>query len=157
MDSKQRRDLLVNKLSLRGLKLRKDSALCSQYIAGNCDLDPDYIVQRMCQMHYLYNYCHMEQIKKQVYREHLEELVMGNAQEGTVSSRAEKIALDTHSNGLYPDKFPWENTSGSICESLDGDNNKNKNYVSLLANTLMVIGFYLIGINIAAMVWKYNI
>ncbi len=95
------------KLKKRGLRLRKDSALCSLYINGKTDLDLNYIVQRMCEMKYLYEYCDMENIKTQVYYDYVFNEYVKNY-EGTISTQAEKIALDKHSNGVYPNIFPWE-------------------------------------------------
>ena len=103
-----RKKELEKKLQSRGLEFRLDSALCSKYVDGTTDLHIDFIVERMCQMKYLYEYCNMKQIKSQVYKQYRNELSRGIISESNVSSRAEKIALDTYSYGKYPDKYPWE-------------------------------------------------
>ena len=105
----ERKNKLEQRLKSRGLEFRTDSALCTKYIDGNTDLHIDFIVERMCQMKYLYEYCNMKQIKSQVYKEYQLELSMGKISESHVSARAEKIALDTFSDGIYPEKYPWEN------------------------------------------------
>ena len=99
---------LISRLQEKGLELRTDSALCSKYIEGGTDYDLDFIIQRMSEMKYLYEYCYMSRIKKQVYRKYLQELSQGIVNEYTVSTRAEKMALDKYSNGSFPKIYPWE-------------------------------------------------
>lgn len=91
MENILRKNNLESKLKLRGLEFRLDSALCTKYICNKTDLDVDFIVERMCQMKYLYEYCNMENIKAQVYKQYLDELSIGIKQESNVSSRAEKL------------------------------------------------------------------
>jgi len=104
---KNRTKKLKLKLKKRGLGLRKDSALCSLYVNGKTDLDINWIVQRMCEMKYLYEYCDMKNIKSQVYNDFVFNEYNKNY-EGTISTQAEKLALEKHSNGIYPKVFPWE-------------------------------------------------
>lgn len=99
---------LETRLNDRGIEFRPDSVLCAKYINGKTDLSLDYIVQRMCEMKYLYEYCNMKSIRAQVYMDYVNSGYVKNY-EGTITTQAEKIALQTHSNGIYPDKFPWEN------------------------------------------------
>lgn len=99
---------LETRLNDRGVEFRSDSALCAKYINGNTDLSLDYIVQRMCEMKYLYENCDMKLIRAQVYMDYINSGYIKDY-EGTIATQAEKIALQTHSNGTYPDKFPWEN------------------------------------------------
>lgn len=77
------------KLNERGVKFRSDSALCSQYINGTSDLSLDYVVQRMCEMKYLYEYCHMKLIKTQIYNDFVANGYVKNYK-GTISSHSEK-------------------------------------------------------------------
>ena len=102
---------LTKLLKSRGLELRTDSALCSKYIEGTTELNPEYIVQRMCEMKYLYDYCNMKRIKKQVYYKSINSNKYKADLESSVSVEAEKIALEKYSGGKYPDKFPWEETN----------------------------------------------
>jgi hypothetical protein len=99
---------LETRLNDRGVEFRYDSALCAKYINGKTDLGIDYIVQRMCEMKYLYEYCDMKSIRAQVYVDYVNSGYIKDY-EGTITTQAEKIALQTHSNGAYPNIFPWEN------------------------------------------------
>lgn len=99
---------LETRLNNRGVKFRSDSALCAKYINGKTDFTLDHIVQRMYEMKYLYEYCDMKSIRAQVYEDYVNSGYVKDY-EGTITTQAEKIALQTHSNGTYPDKFPWEN------------------------------------------------
>ena len=103
-----RKNELVGRLEERGLELRDDSALCSKYISNETDLDLDHIVQRMCEMKYLYDYCNMKRIKKQVYYKCASSNKYKANIENSISMEAEKIALTKYSGGKYPDIFPWE-------------------------------------------------
>lgn len=103
MDLWTRKKKLESCLKSRGLELRNDSALCSNFIDGTTDLDLNYIVQRMCEMKYLYEYCNMKKIKKQVYYKKKSHNALNN-----VNLDAEIIALNKYSDGKYPNKFPWE-------------------------------------------------
>ena len=80
-----RKKELEKKLQSRGLEFRLDSALCSKYVDGTTDLHIDFIVERMCQMKYLYEYCNMKQIKSQVYKQYRNELSRGIISESNVS------------------------------------------------------------------------
>jgi hypothetical protein len=102
----KRKNLLKNKLKEKGLILRKDSALCSNYIQGTSNLNLDYIVRRMCEMKYLYEYCNMNKIKIYIYKKYKQNNFINN--NVTVSIEAEKLALQQFSNNKYPEFFPWE-------------------------------------------------
>jgi hypothetical protein len=104
----QKKTELELKLNERGVEFRSDSVLCAQYINGTSDLSLDCVVQRMCEMKYLYEYCDMKSIRIQTYNDFVANGYVKNFK-GTISNQAEKIALETHSNGIYPDIFPWEN------------------------------------------------
>ena len=103
-----RKTKLLSELKKNKINFRNDSMLCKQYIEGSKDFSLDEVVQRMCEMKYLYEYCYMSRIKKQVYRKYLQELSQGIVNEYTVSTRAEKMALDKYSNGSFPKIYPWE-------------------------------------------------
>ena len=122
------------KLEEHQIKLRKDSALCSKYINGTIDLTLDQVVRRMCEMKYLYEYCHMKEIKYNVYKMYLHDKKKSDknikyVKDGSLSKKAEQIALETWSNGKYPEKFPWEKESYNI--------------VKFLSNTQKFINLYL--------------
>jgi ribosomal protein L13E len=51
---------LIEALKKYGLELRSDSKLCQQYIDGVNELSIDEIVERMCEMKYLFDYCNMK-------------------------------------------------------------------------------------------------
>jgi hypothetical protein len=125
-EMKNRIRKLELKLKKRGLELRKDSALCSLYINKKTDLNIDYIVQRMCEMNYLYEYCDMKNIKTQVYNYYASNEYIKDY-EGTISTQAEKIALEKYSQGIYPKVFPWKLNNDELNnDELNIANNNNK-------------------------------
>jgi len=110
---------LEAELYKKGLEFRPDSGLCAKYINGDTDLSLDYVVQRMCEMKYLYEYCDMKSIRAQVYNDYVNSGYVKDY-EGTITTQAEKIALQTYSNGTYPLTFPWEKNK---IDDLDDLNN----------------------------------
>jgi hypothetical protein len=104
----ERKQILINKLKSRGLSFRKDSVLCEKFINGDKSLNINDVVNRMCQMKYLFEYCHMNNCKDEVYKEQQEEFEAGYFPDCSVFDQAEYIALSKYSNNEYPDKFPWE-------------------------------------------------
>ncbi len=104
-----RRDKLIQALRKVKLPLRDDSALCKQYIEGTTEYNLETIVKRMCQMKYLFEYCHMNECKDIAYERHNEELRAGYFPDCSVFDYAEYIALQKYSGGKYPDVFPWLN------------------------------------------------
>ena len=125
MENIFRKDQLEYRLKLRGLKFRDDSYLSNAYVQGKTDLNIDFVVERMCQMKYLYEYCNMKNIKSMVYEEYIEQIKLNNKpnscllSETKISLLAEKIALDTYNNGVYPDEFPWETNNNYLKNTLD--------------------------------------
>jgi hypothetical protein len=112
MNNNLRKKELEDKLKSRGLEFRSDSALCAKYVEGTTDLNIEFIVNRMCQMKYLYEYCYMNDIKSLVYNRHYIFANRANTyikSENNVSLIAEKEALDIYSCGKYPEIYPWEN------------------------------------------------
>jgi len=97
-------------LKKAGVELRNDSTLCKKYIEGDKDLNysMDKIVKRMCQMKYLFEYCHMDECRAEAYLKHSEVLDAGYYPDCSVMDEAEDIALTKYSNGKYPHKFPWQ-------------------------------------------------
>lgn len=89
-----------------GLELRSDSNLCKKYIDGDVK-DLQGVVKRMCQMKYLYDYCHMDECHEIAYEQQCDELNAGYFPDCSVSDQAELIALRKYSNGKYPDNWPW--------------------------------------------------
>ena len=102
----KRKEILINELNKFGLSLRGDSVLCEDYIYG-VDEDLEWIVNRMCQMKYLFEYCNMKDCKNEAYEEYRSIRAMGCRPDFKVFERAEDIALEKYSNGKYPKVFPW--------------------------------------------------
>ena len=103
----KRKSKLIDELAKYKLELRDDSVLCQNYINGNNKCDLDEIVLRMCEMKYLYEYCHMNECRDIAYEYYKEEKRAGYYPDMSVSEHAEMIALKKYSNGKYPDTFPW--------------------------------------------------
>lgn len=104
----KRKTKLVKALKDYGLTLRNDSKLCNGYIDGTIkDWSINQIVQRMCQMKYLYDYCNMDECCQDAYEEQQEELRAGYFPDCTVFEQAELIALKRYGN--YPAVWPWLN------------------------------------------------
>ena len=98
-----RKRQLKNELERMGLILRNDSVLCNEYIEGISEYSIEYIVQTMCEMKYLYEYCDMKVCKKKARAT----ADMTYYYPGMISDIATKAALDKYSNGKFPDVFPW--------------------------------------------------
>lgn len=97
---------LIKALNNYGLELRADSKLCNGYIDGSIkDWSIDEIVERMCQMKYLYDYCHMDDCYDKAYKEQQEEYEAGYFPDCSVFEQAEMMAL--HKCGGYPKQWPW--------------------------------------------------
>ena len=92
-----RKKLLIQKLNEKRLSLRSDSTLCENYINYG-DMDVDYVVHRMCQMKYLYDYCGAKAITDRLYhqRKHRNGVKLIDI--------AEKQILKKHK---YPEIWPW--------------------------------------------------
>ena len=104
----KRTNELIKALEDAGLELRSDSVLCKKYIESDTDYTLDECVERMCQMKYLFEYCHMNECKSEAYKEYQEVLMDGCFPDFTVFNRAEGIALNKYSNGCYPNVYPWQ-------------------------------------------------
>ena len=118
----KRKEELETALNKAGVELRRDSTLCSNYIDGKIEKNNprgrshgsnmfssiDQIVKRMCNMKYLYEYCHMEECKDIAYEEHRETLKAGYYPDCSVSDSAEYLALKKYSNSTYPLIYPWQ-------------------------------------------------
>lgn len=99
---------LVKALRDAGLELRTDSVLCKKYIQNETEYTLEECVERMCQMKYLFEYCHMADCKSEAYEEHIQELKAGYYPDCSVFDKAEDIALSKYSNGTYPNVYPWQ-------------------------------------------------
>jgi len=104
----KRKDKLIDALHKSGLELRNDSVLCQHYINGISEHDVEYIVRRMSQMKFLFEYCHMDECRDIAYEEYRNELKHGYFPDCSVFDRAEYIALTKYSDGHYPLIFPWQ-------------------------------------------------
>jgi hypothetical protein len=85
--------------------------LCQKYIDGTIkDYTLDGVVKRMCQMKYIYDYCHMDDcfdIAKERYGGYC----------FNIHDEAEDIALELHSNGKYPKEWPWIKRKNKVKEA----------------------------------------
>jgi len=102
-----RRNKLISALAEYKLDLRSDSQLCKKYIDGSNEYNIQNIVQRMCEMKYLYDYCNMNECCDEAYERYNDELNAGYFPDMSVSEHGEIIALSKYSNNKYPDIFPW--------------------------------------------------
>lgn len=93
----ERKKTLINALQTRGLELRTDSVLSSNYINGSDEFTIEHIVNVMCQMKYLYEYCNYKDI-----------LMKHSPFDRNKREEIKQYALNKYSNGKYPDIFPWE-------------------------------------------------
>lgn len=100
----ERKQELIDALDEYGLELRSDSKLCEKYIKL-LDSDLDYVVRRMCEMKYLYEYCNMKKELKEVEREHIQTLNAGYVPDMSVFQEAEDNIL--RRIGDYPEEWPW--------------------------------------------------
>lgn len=118
LKSDSNRKELVDALDKMGVTLRNDSSLCLGYITGTLKgWTLNQIVERMCQMKYLYEYCDMDkwyeealesarECRRQGYEplcsvmEEAEDLALLN-QEGPVTKKGKKIKQG------YPSVWPW--------------------------------------------------
>lgn len=104
MDVKKKR--LCTALNEHGLELRDDSKLCHGYIDGTIKgWTVSEIVQRMCQMKYLYDYCNMDACYEKAVDEQRDELAAGYFPDCSPFEQAELIALENC--GGYPKTWPW--------------------------------------------------
>lgn len=97
---------LVNELHKVGVNFRDDSILCQKYIQGSKEHSLKFIIKRMCQMKYLFDYCKMDKCKDEVYKNHKNKY--GCYYPGKIFEYAEIMALEKYSNGKYPDVYPWQ-------------------------------------------------
>lgn len=94
-----RKLVLINALGEYQLQLRSDSKLCASYIAGTTTYTLNQVVERMCEMKYLYEYCSMDKWLRQAERECAALHSLG------VFDLAEFYALEM-AHG-YPPVWPW--------------------------------------------------
>lgn len=105
----ERKNKLITELKKVKLNLRNDSVLCQDYINGDSKYDLQDIIQRMCEMKYLFEYCHMKKCKKIAYENQKKEISAGYFPDCSIFDDAEDIALTKYSDGKYPNVFPWLN------------------------------------------------
>jgi hypothetical protein len=102
-----RKQSLITELHKKGLELRDDSNLCRGYINGDIKMNINSVVERMCQMKYLYEYCKFVKCYQEAFDKRAETLKAGYIPDCTVFDEAESLAL--HKYGPYPDIWPWLN------------------------------------------------
>lgn len=108
MNKDTRKKDLHAALQANGLKLRKDSKLCNGYIDGTLreKWSIPSIVNRMCQMKYLYDYCDMNNAYENEKALNDEEFNAEYFPDVPIIDLAEDIALKRN-GGKYPDVWPW--------------------------------------------------
>jgi hypothetical protein len=101
----KRKLILEEAMALKKLSIRSDSKLCQGFIDGKIKkYTVDEVVERMCQMKYLFDYCDMDTyISKEIVGE-LE--YRGRYDKDDVFSMAEHSALSDN-GGKYPKIYPW--------------------------------------------------
>lgn len=102
-----RKSELLTGLTNAGLKFRADSVLCSNYINGISEMTVKEIVDQMCKMKYLFEYCKMDECKAQVYNKFIQNREFPEYYPGFVFDLAEQFALEKYSNSSYPLVYPW--------------------------------------------------
>lgn len=116
IQEEQRRKKLIKALNKAGLKLRSDSKFCKKYILGDFD-DIDKVVERMCQMKYLYDYQDMKielSITSDDRTRCYEEMLSGDGNvdfyydipDVSVFQETEDRILDKIKK--YPEIYPWQ-------------------------------------------------
>lgn len=101
---------LEKALNKAGVELRDDSKLCKLYIDNKCSgkFTLKQVVRRMCQMKYLYDYCHMKECLDKAHDDQIDERNNGYFPDCSIFDEAEYNALRKYSNNTYPDVFPWQ-------------------------------------------------
>jgi len=101
-----RRILLIKKLKEYDLVLRSDSKLCQKYIEkGKINMTIDEVVERMCQMKFLFDYCNMQKVLDKVVQDQCEELEAGYFPDVPAFDYAEYLILKKIKS--YPTEWPW--------------------------------------------------
>lgn len=104
-ETQKRRLALIKALQKSGLELRSDSSLCNGYIDGtNRTYTVPQIVNRMCQMKYLFDYCDMDTHLYEARKRQREEYEQGYFPDCSVFEDAEYKALPKDG---YPLVWPW--------------------------------------------------
>jgi hypothetical protein len=106
-----RKEILIKALNEHGLTLRSDSKLCQEFIDGNIKQNRlDWVVERMCQMKFLFEYFDMKKEIEKAKEEQDDEFNSGYIPDISPFEQAEMNILQ-RING-YPKVFPWlENKS----------------------------------------------
>jgi len=100
-----RKKLLETKMAEKRLEIRSDSKLCAGFINGTIKEDVDDVVERMCQVKYLFDYCHMDDCFEIAKKEQRDEIKAGYYPDEPLFDHAERIALKKC--GGYPEVYPW--------------------------------------------------
>lgn len=96
----ERTILLTDRLNKSGLEYRMDCVLCNNFIfRGSDDYSVEYIINELCKMKYLCEYCHYDDFIEQAK-------LTGRYDRESIK----KEALNVYSKGVYPAIFPWKNS-----------------------------------------------
>jgi hypothetical protein len=102
----KRKQEIINGLAKYKLELRNDSKLCQGYIDNTIkDWTINEIVNRMCQMKYLFDYCNMDYYLGKAYQFQKDEINDGYYPDCSVFEKAELMALKKVKK--YPKEWPW--------------------------------------------------
>jgi hypothetical protein len=81
------------------LEPRPDSYLCRQFVHGNSKLTIDEVAQKLCELHYLYNFTEYERIRRCMRANN-----QGRLSVGAINIEARKYALEL---APIPSTWPW--------------------------------------------------
>jgi hypothetical protein len=95
LEVQNRKIELKSELKNYGLILRNDSKLCESYIAYGGDLNA--VVQRMCEMKYLFDYCNI--------RDHISKIKKSNKE--SIFSPFQEAEYNILKKNNYPTFWPW--------------------------------------------------
>jgi hypothetical protein len=105
-----RKNMLIKELNNYGLELRDDSNLCKLYIEGRAEKEGwtlDKIIKRLCEVRYLFDYCHISEYFEEAKQNQREEIEAGYFPDCSLFDEAEYLALMNTSSKKYPDRWPW--------------------------------------------------
>ena len=104
----KRRSKLIEELNKFKVDLKDDSYLCQNYIEGKLQNSLDDIVKRMCEMKYLFEYCHMDECIKIINDKYdSDSSDSDDSINISIFDQAGNLALEKYSNGKFPVIFPW--------------------------------------------------
>ena len=111
--SKLRHKELEEALKNVGLTIRRDSKLCAGYINGSINFSIKQVVQRVCEVHFLYNYMNLKSYLNQIYESNRELRYICGDDFGSYNTFDE--AEETCMRGrTFPKIWPWLSQEAEI-------------------------------------------